>query len=136
MDADVVFGALRLEMSGKEVVGKPTGTRGSVAVPTHGAAAIQNPFITLQGQPVRIGESVSSAMLFRQRSKGTVTSQASFVTGAMSMAAVDRATALSAGANAVVVLAPPPPHSKVCLTHRVSIPCFDDSTLVCLSAAL
>lgn len=106
VDADVVFGALRLEMSGKDVVGKPK----------NAAATITNPFVNIGGGYTG-DASVSTAMLQRQRSHLTkatsVASQSVFGGGGTSMAPVGRASVVSVGFSSFPVPAPPPPNTKV-----------------------
>lgn len=102
VDADVVFGALRLEMSGKDVVGKPKGGHGG-----------HSPFIN----PAPPMHDKSSPMVHRQFSRqlSAQTSYASTLGGgtAASIVPVGRASALSIGFGPVLVLGPPPAHSKV-----------------------
>lgn len=107
VDADVVFGALRLEMSGKDVVGKPR----------HGASNITSPFIN-PGSPSHSDAAASSHML-RQPSKLTKQgSAASRISAAPRSAVGGHASPTRVGAHGTAtppVLAPAPPHSKVCI---------------------
>jgi hypothetical protein len=110
VDADVVFGALRLEMSGKDVVGKPKAGH-----------AGHSPFIN----PSPPGHDKSSPLVHRQFSRqlSAQMSYASTLGGgtAASIVPVGRASSLSIGFGPILVLGPPPAHSKVrCFPSCVS----------------